>query len=387
MNVTLSPTDSELDPAEITASEPVVRPMHRPWNKLFIIRSGVVLLILFAIAISARLAEHYWTIGRFIESTDDAYVKADSSTVAPKISGYVATISVDDNQTIKAGQILARIDDRDARTALDESSANVGAAMASVANLDAQLSAQQSVIRQAQANVSVARTALALSKRNDERRREMAKVGYGSTEQSDDASADYAEKSSLLTREEATVTTAQRQVDVLNSQKDLAVAQLARAQALRRQAELNLSYTTIRAPIDGTVGARTIRVGQYVQAGTQLMEIVPLTRTYVVANFKETQLTHMHEGQKVWVAVDAFPHNDLPGRVESLAPASGLEFSLLPPDNATGNFTKIVQRVPIKIVLDQGESLAGRLRPGMSVKVSIDTKERTVDELRRVASS
>jgi len=205
----------------------------------------------------------------------------------------------------------------------------------------------------------------------------MAEVGYGSIEQADDASADYLEKAALLKREAAADLAARQQIEVLKTQRDLVEAELARAKALRHQAELNLSYATLRAPIDGTVAARSIRVGQYVQAGTQLMALVPLTETYVVANFKETQLTHMRAGQLVRIKVDAFPKDDIAAHIESLAPASGMEFSLLPPDNATGNFTKIVQRVPVKIAIDSRSSAGSLLRPGMSVDVDVDTKEST----------
>jgi len=339
-------------------------------------RIGIGALIIIVCATGAIFGERYWTIGRFMESTDDAYVQADSSTIAPKVSGYVAAILIDDNQTVKAGQVLARIDDRDLRTALDEANAAASAAAASVANLSARLAAQDSTINQAAANASVARTALGLAARNDARRREMAKVGYGSLEQADDASADYLEKAALLKREAAADLTARQQIEVLKTQRDLAEAELARAQALRRQAELNVSYATIRAPIGGTVAARSVRIGQYVQAGTQLMALVPLTETYVIANFKETQLTHMRAGQPVRIKVDAFPKDDLAAHIESLAPASGMEFSLLPPDNATGNFTKIVQRVPVKIAIDSKPLAGSLLRPGMSVDVAIDTKER-----------
>jgi membrane fusion protein, multidrug efflux system len=343
--------------------------------KTWATRVAIGIAITAILAAGAMFGERYWTVGRFIQSTDDAYVQADSSTIAPKVSGYIASVLINDNQAVKSGQILARIDDADLRTALDEANANVSAARATLANLTAQLTAQASVIGQARANVAVAKIELDLSKRNDARRREMAKVGFGSDEQSDDASADYRAKTSLVTREEAAATTSAQQVDVLKAQRDLAQAQLARAQALKHQAELNLSYATIQAPIDGTVGARSIRVGQYVQAGTQLMELVPLAKTYVVANFKETQLTNVRAGQPVRIAVDAFPADDLQARVESIAPASGMEFSLLPPDNATGNFTKIVQRIPVKIAIDNAAEFAGGLRPGMSVDVSIDTKE------------
>lgn len=374
MNATSPSVDPNFAVAGVALKERVAASDLRPRIKLLATRLGIGALSLAALAAVMIFGHRYWTVGRFLESTDDAYVQADSSTIAPKVSGYVASVMVDDNQPVRAGQVLALIDSRDLQTALDEADANVVAAQASIVDLTAQLAVQQSLIKQADANVSVAKTERALAKRNEERRQEMAKVGYGSDEQSDDASADSVEKASLVAREEAAAATASRQVDVLTAQKALAEAQLARALALDHQAALNLSYATIRAPINGTVGARSIRVGQYVQAGTQLMELVPLSQTYVVANFKETQLTHMHSGQKAWIAVDTFPKNKLAARVGSLAPASGLEFSLLPPDNATGNFTKIVQRVPVKLLIDNDGQLLGRLRPGMSVTVRVDTK-------------
>jgi membrane fusion protein, multidrug efflux system len=374
MNATSPSIDSNLSVPGAAAKERAAHWNLQPRIKIVATRLGVGAFVLAVLAAGVIFGHRYWTVGRFLVSTDDAYVQADSSTIAPKVSGYVASVLVDDNQSVKAGQILARIDSRDLQTALDEADANVVAAQASIVNLSAQVAVQQSLIKQADANVMVAKTARALAKRNEERRVEMAKVGYGSDEQSDDASADSVEKASLVAREEAAAATARKQVEVLSAQTALAEAQLASALALRHQAALNLSYATIRAPIDGTVGARSIRVGQYVQAGTQLMELVPLSQTYVVANFKETQLTHMFAGQRARIAVDAFPHNELAARVGSLAPASGLEFSLLPPDNATGNFTKIVQRVPVKLLIDNDGRLLGRLRPGMSVTVSVDTK-------------
>ena len=319
----------------------------------------------------------YWTVGRFMESTDDAYVQADSTIVAPKVSGYIAELLVNDNQSVKAGQTLARIDDRDYRAALAEATASVAAAAASVANLGAQIAAQGSQIRQADASVTAAAAALSFSQRNDVRRRKMAQVGYGSQEQADNASTDTKEKSASLERLRAAALNARQQVEVLATQRQLAQAQLMRAEAAKRQAELNLSYATITAPIDGTVGARTVRLGQYVQAGTQLMALVPLQRVYVTANFKETQLTDVRPGQPVTIDIDTFPGATAHGYVDSLAPASGQEFALLPPDNATGNFTKIVQRIPVKIEIDKNDPLLGRLRPGMSVEPTIDTKPAT----------
>jgi membrane fusion protein (multidrug efflux system) len=316
----------------------------------------------------------YWTVGRFIVSTNDAYVQADATIVAPKVAGYIAEVDVRDNEHVRAGQVLARIDDRDYRQALDQATANAAAAQASVSNLDAQIAAQASQIREADANVVSATAAFGLAQRNDGRRREMARVGYGSDEQADSASADSQEKGASLQRLKAAADAARQQVAVLQAQRSLAQAQLAQAVAARGQAQLNLGYATIVSPIDGSVGARTARQGQYVQAGTQLMAVVPLQRVYVVANYKETQLTHVRAGQPARISVDTFPGRTISARVDSLAPASGLEFSLLPPDNATGNFTKIVQRIPVKIVLDASDALAGRLRPGMSVTAEIDTR-------------
>jgi membrane fusion protein, multidrug efflux system len=360
MNATISTVDRQPAPAQPTLK---LRPRHALWG------AGVLL------AVGALVwGEHYWTVGRFVQSTDDAYVKADSTLVAPKVSGYIAHVLVNDNETVKQGQTLALIDDRDLQTALREADASLAAATAAVTNLSAQLTAQDSRVREAQADLEVAQTSTELARHNDARRREMAKVGYGSEEQADDAATDLRTKIASVARAQAALAESRDQIDVLRTQRDLAEAQHQRALAARQQAELNLSYSVIRAAIDGTVGARTIRVGQFVNAGTQLMEIVPLQQTYVVANFKETQLTRMRAGEIAHIRVDTFPGEELTARVDSLAPASGLEFSLLPPDNATGNFTKIVQRMPVKLIFENPAKLAGRLRPGMSVDVAVDTR-------------
>lgn len=319
-------------------------------------------------------ASHYWTVGRFQVSTDDAYVKADNTIIAPKVAGYIKELLVDDNQPVRAGDVLARIDDRDFRTALDQALASERAAEAAVANIDAEIAAQQLMIREADASVAAGVASLDFARRNAQRRQKIADTGYGSVEQADSAATDAREKAAELEGLRAKAAAARQQIGVLQSRKALAIAQLSQARAARRQAELNLGYTTLVAPIDGTVGNRTIRVGQYVQAGTQTMVVVPLHEVYVIANFKETQLTHVSAGQTARVHVDMFPDHELEGRVASIAPASGMEFSLLPSENATGNFTKIVQRIPVKIVFPLKQELAGRLRPGMSVIVSIDTR-------------
>ncbi|HMA51859.1 MAG TPA: HlyD family secretion protein [Magnetospirillaceae bacterium] len=328
-----------------------------------------------AILAAADFGYRYVTIGQYVESTDDAYVKADSTIVAPKVPGYIAELLVDDNQTVKAGQVVARIDDRDYRTALDQARANLAAADATIGHLDAQLAAQGSLIDQSEASEAAARAELDQARRNDARYAKMASVGYGSEQQAEQAATDRRDKEAVARRQTAAVSTARQQVDILHAQRALAVAERGKAAALVEQAELNLSYTIVTAPIGGTVGARSLRVGQYVQAGTQLLALVPLSDIYVVANFKETQLGHMKAGEPVAVEVDSLHGTRFKGHVESLSPASGQEFSLLPPDNATGNFTKIVQRIPVKIRIDDFAGHQGELRPGMSVEADVDTKQ------------
>ncbi len=315
----------------------------------------------------------YWTVGRYLESTDDAYVKADYTTVSPKVSGYIAKVLVRDNEQVRAGQILARIDDRDFRAALDQARADRETAQAAVSNLDAQLGLQQSIIEQQKAAIVASDASVKLAGQDYVRYQKLAKTGFGTLQRFQIADATLSEKKADRTRDEAALVAARKKIAVLTTERDKANAQLDGARAQVKQAELNLSYTIITAPVDGTVGARSLRVGQFVQAGTQLMAVVPLDAVYVVANFKETQLANVRSGQPVNISVDSFPGVALKGHVDSLSPAAGLEFALLPPDNATGNFTKIVQRIPVKIRLDVAR-LAGLLRPGMSVEPTIDTK-------------
>ena len=318
----------------------------------------------------------YWTVGRFLVSTDDAYVKADNTTIAPKVSGYLTDVLVGDNERINAGQVLARIDDRDFKVALDQAQADVAAAQATLASKQAQLEVQQSVIEAAKATIEVDNANKTFAGQENKRYTDLAATGYGSVQNAQAAQSKNAGADAAIARDKANLVSALKQVDLLKAEVAQAVAASARAVALQQQAELNLSYTTITAPIDGVVGNRTLRTGQFVQAGTQLMSLVPASGAYIIANYKETQLTDVHEGQAVDVAVDMFPGKVVHGHVDSLAPASGQEFALLPPDNATGNFTKVVQRIPVKIALDGGAPI--ELRPGMSVIPSIETKTRAV---------
>jgi len=316
----------------------------------------------------------YWTVGRFQVSTDDAYVKADNTTIAPKVSGYLSAVLVGDNERVKAGQVLARIDDRDFVVALDQAKADVAAAQATVASKQAQLDVQQAVITAAKATIEVDIATKTFAGQENKRYTDLAATGYGSVQNAQAAQSRNASAEAAIQRDQANLASALKQIDLIKAELAQAMAASARASALQRQAELNLSYTSITAPIDGVVGNRTLRTGQYVQAGTQLMSLVPATGAYIIANYKETQLTNVHQGQAVDVAVDMFPGQVVHGHVDSLAPASGQEFALLPPDNATGNFTKVVQRIPVKIALDGGAAI--ELRPGMSVIPTIETMPR-----------
>jgi membrane fusion protein, multidrug efflux system len=318
--------------------------------------------------------QYWWRTGRFLASTDDAYLQADNVIISPKVSGYISSVPVTDNQSVHAGQVLARIDDRDYRTALAAAQADVAAQEASIDNLTEQIGEQQLLISEARATVKADQAALIFAHQDSERYATLSKSGASTIQNAQQATANLREKEAALDHDTAAVSAAEKQVDVLNTQQAETRAALARKQAALRQAELNEGYTTITSPVDGTVGARTLRVGQYVQAGTQLLAIVPLQAVYVTANYKETQLTDVRPGQPVTLEVDTFPGAAVHGVVNSIAPAAGQEFALLPPDNATGNFTKIVQRVPVKIVIDPDDPLIGQLRPGMSVEPTIDTK-------------
>ncbi|HVY18362.1 MAG TPA: HlyD family secretion protein [Rhodopila sp.] len=327
-----------------------------------------------ALAAGAYFGTEYWTVGRFQVSTDDAYVQADNTTIAPKVSGYLSAVLVGDNQPVKAGQVLARIDPRDFAVALEQARADVAAARATVANKQAALAAQQSVIEGAKATIAVDAANETFAKQDSRRYATLAADGWGTVQKAQETASRIAAAQAAVDRDTAALANATRQVDVLTAEVAQAEAALSHARAVEDQAELSLSYTTIVAPDDGVVGNRTLRVGQYVQAGTQLMSVVPAASAYIVANYKETQLTDVRTGQPVSISVDMFPGEVFHGHVDSLAPASGQEFALLPPDNATGNFTKVVQRIPVKILLDDDNSLGVVLRPGMSVYPSIDTK-------------
>jgi membrane fusion protein (multidrug efflux system) len=317
---------------------------------------------------------HWYNVGRFWIKTDDAYTQADSVTVSAQVGGTIADLFVTDNQRIRRGDVIARIDDRSYHAALDQARADVDMQIKNERSIEAQIGRQQSVIRQMQADIASVRAQLAFAEQQQARYAALSRTGSGTKERAQQADSDLQVQQANLARSEANLLASRRQLDVLTAQREQAAAAIERARAVQEQAEINLGYTTITAPRDGVVGDRAVRVGQLVQPGTRLLTLVPVDEVYVVANYKETQLEFIRKGQTVELAVDGYPHAKIAGRIDSVAPGSGAQFALLPPENATGNFTKIVQRVPVKIVLDPQSPLHDRLRPGLSVVSSVDVK-------------
>lgn len=305
------------------------------------------------------------------QSTDDAYVHADFTMVAPQVSGRIDQVLVEDNQSVQRGQLLATIDDRDFVAAVQAATAQAASARASVAGLQARLLQQDSTIRQAQAAVAVDEAALKLARANQARYRNLAADGSGTVQARQQAEMQASVQQASLEKAQASLLAARQQVDVLKADLERARAALAQAQAVLAAEELKLSYTRITAPMDGTVGQKSVRIGAFVNVGKPLLAIVPLDAVYVAANFRETQLARVRPGQSVDIEVDALAGETLTGKVESMGPASGVSYSAVAPHNATGNFTKIVQRLPVRIRIDADQPAAARLKVGMSVTPQI----------------
>ena len=311
-------------------------------------------------------------VGRFFESTDDAYVGGDVTVIAPKVPGFIAEVLVQDNQPVHAGDLIIRLDDRDYRAALSKAEAAVASQQAGLANLDATRFLQESVVTQAQTGITTAEAEIARTRDDQARYQQLAKQGAVSVQHRQKAEADFQEATAAGDRARAVLATAQRQLAVIETQKRQIQATLDQALAERELVRLNLSYTELRAPIDGIVGNRSARAGAYATVGSQLVSLVPVKGLWIDANFKESQLATTRPGQPATVTVDALPGVVLHGHVSSLAPATGAQFSVLPPENATGNFTKIVQRVAVRILLDEGSAQRAQIRPGLSVTVDVD---------------
>jgi len=318
-----------------------------------------------------------WFIsGRFIETTDDAYVGGNVTDLAPQVSGVIQGIAVADNQLVHRGDLLIQIDPRDFAAAFRKAQAAVAGAQAALANLDATATLQDSEIVQAQAQIAAAQAQLSLARSNQVRYARLADANAGSRQDAQTADATRAEAEAAVQKSVAALAAARAELAVIATQKAEAQAALLGAQADRTTSELNLGYTQIRAPFDGVVGNRSAHVGGYATAGAQLISIIPAAGLWVDANFKEDQLAAIKPGQPVSIVADVDPDRKIFGHVQALAPASGAIFSILPAENATGNFTKIVQRVPVRITLDGDAANIGLLRPGLSVTAAVDTRSR-----------
>jgi membrane fusion protein (multidrug efflux system) len=312
-----------------------------------------------------------WASSSGTTATDNAYVRGDVTSLASKVGGYVTAVEVKDNQAVHAGDVLFRIDDRDYRARLAQAAANVEASKAGLANVDAETQLQHALIRQAEAQKRSAEADLDLAAKAADRRHELIQSRTVSQAQVDESDAALAKAKAGVAAAGATVEAQKKHMIVLAAQSEAALAGVAQAQAARDLAQIDLDDTVVRAPVDGVVGNRQIRVGRLVAPGASLLDLVPVNDVWVVANFKETQIEHIRPGQRVHVTVDAYPADTFDGEVDSFAPGSGAAFSLLPADNATGNFVRVVQRVPVKIRLI-GNPLPGRLVPGLSARVEVD---------------
>jgi membrane fusion protein (multidrug efflux system) len=359
---------------EATVPSPPARQRRAfPWRGV-----GVRLFILLLAAglIAFVAAEWDWWVGSArLQSTDDAYLQADLTPLAARVPGYVRRVLVNDFQRVKDGDLLVEIQDDDYRAQLRQAEGNADNAQVAIATIEQQKTLQKALIEQAEAMVAASEADLTRYHLETVRQQALLATGIAGTRQTVEQAVDNEKRAeATLALNFAQLDQQRQQVNVLDSQEKQAQAMLAEQQAARDLAQINLGYTRITAPVDGMVGQRQVQAGQYLNAGTQVISLVPLPHVWVVANYKETQMTRVRIGQPARVTVDTFPGTVLHGHVDSWSPASGAQFSLLPPDNATGNFTKVVQRIPVKIVLEPDPAVDDLLRPGMSVIATIDTK-------------
>ena len=317
---------------------------------------------------------HYETRGKYLEDTNDAYIQADAVTISPKISGYVEQVLVGDNQDVKAGQALVRIDPRDYDAQAQQYQAQIDVAKANADNVRAGIGEQEAGIAQARAQLASAEEDARYAEREAARYAPLAASGAETKTQLANLRNQAAKARAAADAQRAALLSAERRIGSLKAQIRQAEAQGEAAKAQLAAAHVNVGSTVLKASVDGRIGDRTVRAGQFVQAGTRLMSVVPLSKLYVTANFKETQIGLMRPGQPATIQVDALDGTKIRGHVESISPGTGAQFSLLPPQNATGNFTKIVQRVPVRVHLDDADGRLGNLRPGLSVLVEVDTR-------------
>jgi membrane fusion protein (multidrug efflux system) len=337
-----------------------------------------------ALAFGAYEGHEWWTNGRFLISTEDAYVQADITILSAKVSGYVSSVAVTNNQSVKAGDLIAKIDDGDYRFALQSAKDKLATQQSAITRIGRQIEASRASVAQAEAQVAAARAEAERAESDYARQQQLARSDYTSRAALETAKANRDRADANVKSAQAAFAAAQANVEVLSAQRTEGQRLAAELQTSVEKAERDLTFTEIHAPVDGVIGNKAMEVGTFVQPGARLAALVPMSSVHVDANFKETQLASLKPGQKVHIEVDAFPDADVVGTVESVSPASGSVFSLLPPENATGNFTKIVQRVPVRVSVHPEIVQQGILRPGLSVVVDVDT--RTSAEPEKTAS-
>ena len=330
-------------------------------------------LAAFGFVALATLRWDEWVGGAVIQTTDDAYIKADTTRLSGRVAGAVLTVAVQDFQRVKAGDLLVQIDPADYEAQVAQAEAGVAGAQAAFDNLANQIELQYATIAQGEAQQVSAQAQEVEARQEQERQQSLTQTEAGTRQKLEQATAAYARAQADVRASRAVIAEERHQLEVLSGTRKQRAADIAAAKATLSAARLKLGYTRVTAPFDGVVGEREVQPNDYVNIGTNLIDVVPLPDVYIIANYKETQLTRVKPGQPVEVKVDSFPGEPLRGRVERIAPASGSQFALLPPDNATGNFTKVVQRIPVRIQLDKGQPLLERLLPGMSVVTAINT--------------
>ena len=358
------------------APAPPPKPTQRPatplWSRLAIPLFAVIVALAFVALATLRFDE--WVGNAVVQTTNDAYVRADLTRLSSRVSGEVLSVGVTDFQRVKAGDLLIQIDPADYQAQVAQAEAAVAAAQAALDNLANQIELQYATIAQAQAARLSAEAMEIEARQEQERQQSLSQSESGTRQRLEQAVAAYAKAQADVRASRAIIAAQQHQLEVLQGTRKQRAADVEAAKATLAGTKLKLGYTKITAPFDGVVGERQVQPGDYVNIGTNLINVVPLPKVYVIANYKETQLTHVAPGQPVEITVDSFPREKLRGRVERIAPATGAQVALLPPDNATGNFTKVVQRIPVRIQFDDDQPLLARLVPGMSVVTSIDTK-------------
>jgi len=347
------------------------------WNKFFEFTwRALVFVVAIAIIVIVSTNWSRWEGGEGWQRTNDAYLQSDLTPISAKVAGYIRELPIRDYERVRRGQVLARLVDDDYRAAVAQAEANIQAATAQAGALKAQHELQLANVQAARAIVASTVATREQNRRDLARQQQLLQTGSSSTEAREKLETTRAQLEAQLAQNRAQAEAAQRELAVLEAQIAQSEAAIAAARAALVVARLNLEYTTIIAPQDGVIGQRQVKPGQLVGVGSQITTLTPLPNVWVIANYKETQLTHMALGQQARITVDTFPGHTLRGHVQAFAPASGAEFALLPPDNATGNFTKVVQRISVKILIDDADGLADRLVPGMSVEASVNARAR-----------